>query len=368
MCKIILILILFTIGSCSHKVISPDENIDLAWVSSPTVADDELIDKKEAIEFTNDFFSLLDQVIFDPTFKKKERSSIQAITIDELSKTASITRIGTARILNHNLKSLGISHLLSLNSAKTKMILQMTGADSKTLPAETIKAKLKGEFGIIRVPTFLVPGITNKQVLEARSKLKKAKYIIYDLRDNGGGSASSVSYLIEPILGPNKVIQYSKTRAGIHTNEPYVLDRPFEDAKNFGSEADINFEKEKKFIEWRTSQEAVKDNRLTIVVVNKNCASSADIFPMAIKEHRAAILVGTKTSGQVLGGILFKLPWKGYSALMPVSQVISPKGKLYEGVGISPDIEIPSCDKPDDKCISKVMSLVKSGSIKHPQQ
>ena len=202
MSKSIRILLILIISSCSHKVISPDENIDMAWVSNLTVADDELIDKNMAIAFVNDFFSLLDQVIFDPTFKKEERSKIQKTTVEELSRTASITRISTARILNQNLKKLGISHLLSLNLTKTKMILEMGGADSKTLPAETVKATLRGDFGIIRVPTFLVPGITHKQVIEARRRLKKAKYIIYDIRDNGGGSASSVSYLIEPIFGP----------------------------------------------------------------------------------------------------------------------------------------------------------------------
>ena len=54
------------------------------------------------------------------------------------------------------------------------------------------------------------------------------------------------------------------------------------------------------------------------------------------------------------------MKWKGYIALMPVAQIISPNGILYEGVGVVPDYEIKSCEDPKDKnCINEAIKHFK---------
>lgn len=49
------------------------------------------------------------------------------------------------------------------------------------------------------------------------------------MRNNGGGSVSSNSYVIETILGPNKTIQFSKNRMALNLTEAKVKKGFFDD-------------------------------------------------------------------------------------------------------------------------------------------
>ena len=66
--------------------------------------------------------------------------------------------------------------------------------DQKAKPA--VSAYMKNHIGVIKISSFLVPSITIDQIKAARSKVESAKYLIYDLRNNGGGGTSRVSYVI----------------------------------------------------------------------------------------------------------------------------------------------------------------------------
>lgn len=170
--------------------------------------------------------------------------------------------------------------------------------------------------------------------------------------------------MIEHILGPNQTIQFSKTRKGLSLKSPVIKRGFFPDENNNGSDADIAFENEHNFVEWKTRQEAIKDNRPTAIIVNQHCSSSCDVFSIAIKESHTALILGTNTAGAVLGAIAFKLRWKGYIAIMPVSQIISPKGVLYEGIGVFPDVEIKNCDDENNQeCLELSDEQVKKAKV-----
>lgn len=342
-----------------NKKIKIDYDVDASWISEPKPNINDVITFNEANLFIENFFELFDAVIFDPDFKTSERQKAKLNTIQNLKKENSITREMALKTLNQELKKMSISHVAALDPSKTEFLIKMTTPQNEN-NENSVSAQMINDFGVIKVPTFLIPGITLKQVEDARNKTKNAKYLIYDLRNNGGGSSSSMSYLIETILGPNTTLKFAKTRLGLSITKPFVFDSYFEDKENFGSEKDIELEKEKKFVEWRTRKEAVKDNRKTFVLINNKSASSADMFAMAIKEHKAATLIGKTTAGAVLSGILFKLDWKGFTAILPISQVISPNGILYEGIGIAPDYELESCESTDDKCIYEIIELIKN--------
>ncbi len=342
----------------------PDSEIKTDWIAEPRLKNEDTISAPEAENFVNHFFSILSQVIFDPNFKKAELLSAKLEIESKLDHLPSVTRGDVLKIMNLALKNLHISHLVALDPSKTEMIMEMTGDVEPTDPQPAVSVKMIKDIGIIKVETFLVPTMTLAQVVMAREKTANANILIYDLRNNGGGSISSASYVIETILGPNKTVHFSRSRNGIALTSPVVKYGYFEDENNKGSEAEIKFDEEQKYVEWRTRKEAIKDQRKTYVLINSHSASSTDIFAAAIKEHKAATLIGTKTQGAVLGGTAFKLYWKGYTAIMPVSQVISPMGNLYEGVGIEPDYELQSCnnandsDNKNDKCLDEVIRLI----------
>lgn len=329
------------------------------WVHGKLPALKEIIPRKEAIQFVEHFFDTVDKEIFDESFKKIMRDDVRNKIISNIRLRNKISRKNVLELLNSSIKSINISHLMALTPKQTKYVINMSGGEKEKKPETVVSSQVVGDFGIIKVKSFLVPSITLEQVVQARKKTKNAKYLIYDLRDNGGGSGSSVSYLIETILGPDKTIKFSKTRNGFNQVNPIIKHGYFDDESNYGSQLEIEFENENGFVEWRTKESAPKDMRKTYVIINQKCASSCDVFAAAIKEHQAATLIGDKTAGHVLGATAFKLAWRGYIAIIPTAQVISPQGLLYEGIGIEPDKFIKSCNNDEEKCLTDVINFVK---------
>jgi C-terminal processing protease CtpA/Prc len=57
--------------------------------------------------------------------------------------------------------------------------------------------------------------------------------------------------------------------------------------------------------------------------------------------------------GALFGGDAVKLKWQGFALIAPTLQVVSPKGKTIEGVGVQPDILIPECKNSGSQCLEK---------------
>jgi C-terminal processing protease CtpA/Prc len=57
------------------------------------------------------------------------------------------------------------------------------------------------------------------------------------------------------------------------------------------------------------------------------------------KQNRLATLVGTRTAGEVLGDVNFKLPG-GYILRMPVAGWHAWQGDCIEGAGVEPDVPV----------------------------
>ena len=355
-----LVLYVLLFSSCSQHSIKPDSNITEEWIEAPYEDLNTKVSRKEANQFIDQFFDLVDQVSFDPNYRSADLSQIKKEVKSEINNSLILTKRDLLKSLNKKINEIKFSHLGVFNPEKFLDILQMAGMkkDQKAQPA--VSAYMKNHIGIIKISSFLVPSITIDQIKAARSKVESAKYLIYDLRNNGGGSTSSVSYVIETILGPDKTFQFGRSRRGLSMIKPVVKYGYFDDESNFGSMADIKFEEQNQYVELKTNKDAVLDKRSTIVLINSKCGSSCDIFAAAIKESKAAKILGTKTAGQVLGTTAYKMNWKGYTALMPVTQVISPLGNLYEGIGIGPDYEVKSCEDPEDEeCINKAIAYFK---------
>jgi C-terminal processing protease CtpA/Prc len=77
----------------------------------------------------------------------------------------------------------------------------------------------------------------------------------------------------------------------------------------------------------------------TVVLINEHTASAAEMVASFVKEHRLATLVGTRTSGQVLGGANFSMPG-GYTLRIPVAGWYSATDACIEGHGIEPDLAV----------------------------
>ena len=133
---------------------------------------------------------------------------------------------------------------------------------------------------------------------------------IIDMRNNGGGTLSSVLEMLDLILpkGPMVRIQYKNGEETVYESDANSLEVPI------------------------------------VVLVNGNTASAAELFTSSLRDYGKAFVVGDVTYGK--GTVQTIIPLRGGSALrISTSMYAPPFSDNFEGVGITPDIEVSLADE-----------------------
>lgn len=187
------------------------------------------------------------------------------------------------------------------------------------IKVEAVKSKLlENGYGYVRIAVFQAPVKDN--LIQAIDKLKKdangnLKGLILDLRNNPGGlleSAIEVSdiFLDVSSLKGNKLIVYTKGRV------------PGNDIKAYATSADI-----------------IKGVPI-VVIINGGSASAAEIVAGALKDHRRAIIIGTRSFGK--GSVQTVIPIDNNSAMkLTTALYYTPSGHSIQAEGIKPDVIVP---------------------------
>ena len=175
------------------------------------------------------------------------------------------------------------------------------------ITVQTVSYKmLEGNVGYIQVSQFT--SSTYDEFVAAYEDLESQGMtsIIYDMRDNGGGIVDTVVDILDYIL-PEGTVVYTMDKDG--NRKDYTSD-----AKNF---KDIP----------------------TVVLVNGNTASSAEIFTGAIRDFDYGTILGTQTYGK--GIVQTSLVLQDGSAIkLTTHKYYTPSGECIHGEGISPDVEL----------------------------
>ena len=168
----------------------------------------------------------------------------------------------------------------------------------------TVKYEMK-ENGIAYIQITQFESITTKQWEEAVSQAKKdgMEKLILDLRDNPGGSLSTVVSIADSIL-PEGIVCYTEDKKGKKETEK--------------SDADCM-------------------EIPMVVLVNGNSASASEILSGAIKDYEWGTLIGTTTYGK--GIVQQIIPFTdGTGIKVTISSYFTPNGTNIHGTGIEPDI------------------------------
>ena len=219
--------------------------------------------------------------------------------------------------------------LRGTNSDKIKVT-----ATRDVINVETVKYKvLENQIGYISISEF--DSVTGAQFAKALKQLQKKKIegLVVDLRNNPGGSLSTVCDILDSIL-PKGLIVYTKDKNG--KKEEYTSD---------------------------------EKHRLTLpmsVLVNGQSASASEIFAGAVQDYGKAEIVGTQTYGKGVVQNLFDLK-DGTCVKLTTSEYFTPKGRNIDGKGITPDVKIeykynakdPKADNQLDKAVSVVKDKIK---------
>lgn len=148
---------------------------------------------------------------------------------------------------------------------------------------------------------------------------KRVRGLIIDVRDNPGGSYAAVVKIVDRIV-PEGLIVYTEDRNGKRQEE-----------KSKPDELDIP----------------------VVVLTNGNSASASEILAGALKDHKKATIIGTKTFGKGLVQGAYTLE-DGSGIKVTISRYFTPSGQCIHGVGIEPDITVELPDDYRDVPVSQV--------------
>ena len=142
-----------------------------------------------------------------------------------------------------------------------------------------------------------------KDVRRAFIDLKKqgAKKLVFDLRNNGGGSVSEAVSIVNMFLPKDKVVLTMKGKLQRANNE------------------------------YKTTVEPIDTLMPIVVLVSGNTASAAEILSGSLQDYDRAIILGTRTYGKGLVQATMDLPYNGQMKLT-TSKYYVPSGRCVQAL------------------------------------
>lgn len=182
--------------------------------------------------------------------------------------------------------------------------------------------------GVIRITGF--DNTTRDQFVEAVETLKAegCQSFVLDLRGNPGGLLSSVEDVLVYFLQEDDVIITTKNAAGKETSDSVTMNKA---GKLMCGTGQLTAEDIGKYRDLKIS-----------VLVNEYSASAAELFTSNIRDYELGTIVGTTTYGKGCGQTTYSLSRYGYDGGLKLTTFYysSPKGDYYDGVGITPHVQV----------------------------
>ena len=178
---------------------------------------------------------------------------------------------------------------------------------------------LAGNVGYLKFDCFAPADLAGGAAVAAMGFLTGSDALIFDLRDNGGGSPSMIQLLTSYLMGGEPT----------HLNNFYI--RKGDKTEQFWTQA------------W------VPGTRLpdvpVFVLTSGRTFSAAEEFTYNLKNLKRATLVGETTGGGAHPVDLYRV--KGYpvSVRLPFGRAVNPiTGTNWEGTGVEPDVKVPASE------------------------
>ena len=175
----------------------------------------------------------------------------------------------------------------------------------------SVRHEVYDNVGYIRITTFseqTTPGLMNAIDTITKEEGENLKGFILDLRNNPGGLLSEAISVSDAFLEGGEIVS-TRGREDSQTQHAYA--RPGDIAAGMP----------------------------LIVLINSGSASASEIVAGALKDHKRAILMGTRSFGK--GSVQSIIPMPGHGAIrLTTARYYTPSGVSIQAKGISPDIEV----------------------------
>ncbi len=188
----------------------------------------------------------------------------------------------------------------------------------------------------------------------------KAKNLIIDLRNNGGGAVLNMAHFLGLVLP-------KETKIGTFVNKKLVDD--FVQQKG-GNPNDLKgiaeFAESGKLTPMPNINVPVYKGKIA-VLVNGLSGSASEITAQAMKEFVNAPIIGTKSAGAVLVSVMVPVGKTRFQVQYPINDYVSSKGIRLEHNGVPVDVEAKTPQeimpgKPDPAWQYAVQQLAKLNS------
>ncbi|CAN7520220.1 S41 family peptidase [Phenylobacterium sp. LjRoot219] len=191
-----------------------------------------------------------------------------------------------------------------------------------------------GNLAVVRISSFAdfeSSDAPAKQAADAAMALTaRADAVIFDLRDNGGGSPAMVGYLVGHFVPEGANVYNTFKLRG-----PDVDERPTAPPKS-----------------GRRLQQPV------YVLVSGRTASAAESFSYTLQAAKRAVVVGEASAGGANPGDIFPVG-DGFAVFVSDGSPVNPiTGKNWEGTGVIPDVAVPAGNalvKAEQLALAKVL-------------
>ncbi len=219
----------------------------------------------------------------------------------------------------------------------TKVVLSIARGDEPlqdiaiiraTIDSPSVKSRIEDGIGIMTITRFGddTSQLARKTALEF--KAQGVREVIVDVRNNGGGYLQAAQDVASLWLKKDAVIV--EERRGKE-----VLER------------------------LRASGDAPLEGVKTIVLIDKGSASASEILAGALRDNKAATLVGETSFGKGSVQTLVEVA-DGAKLKVTIARWYTPKGKNITKHGINPDVVVPYGDstRENDAQLSKARELL----------
>ncbi len=180
----------------------------------------------------------------------------------------------------------------------------------------------------IKIPLFEGSGIAGRVSELIRRHLTDATSdVILDLRDNPGGRPEEVNAVADIFLDEKhlQILQFRNGRRIAFKSKPGALD--------------------------------VR----VVVLTNHNTGSGAEMLAIALHDNHRATVIGRPTAGALFGKDFEKLGDGRLIVFRSEPTVLSPTGKDYSEIGLSPDILVSESEgSGQDKILGRAIQLIRT--------
>lgn len=174
-----------------------------------------------------------------------------------------------------------------------------------------VRTRAEGNSVVMRVATFndqtypnLLAGLT--ETVEELGGIDSIDGFVLDLRNNPGGLLNQAIKVSDAFLDAGEIVS---TRG----RDPQDGDR------------------------YNAVEGDLAQGLPLVVLINGGSASASEIVAGALKDHRRAIIVGTKSFGK--GSVQTVMPLRSHGAMrLTTARYYTPSGRSIQALGVSPDI------------------------------